>query len=238
MNEILKSARNVLGIVRQRMSAIGVALSFGKDSMATLDLCAEIFPRVEAFYLFRVSGLLTVQKWADAVKERYDVSVRMYPHFDLSRCYRNALLSPHWKGIEKCPRISMAEIEAHFRAGAKVSMIAYGWRRSDSLSRALIMKACGGLCFKSGRVFPLRTWKRADVLEYLEEKKIPKPEGLGRKEQGGLDFHPEAIRFLKENCPEDYRRWLTSFPFSDMQLLPQKEKGAPERGRKEPLEHP
>lgn len=218
--EALSSSRNLLHLVRIQTNAIGVGVSFGKDSLATLELCCAIFPRVEGYYLFRVRGLSIVDEWSEAVRRRFGVTVRMYPHFDLSRCYRNAVLQPHWKGLDKAPRIDMAGIERAFRADANVEWLALGWRRNDSFSRALIMKSCAGYDHKARRVFPLRAWRRQDVLAFLESRRIPLPPGLGRKEQGGLDFHPAALETLKQNRPDDWAKWLRDFPLSGMQLLP------------------
>lgn len=215
MSALLTSSRNLLGLVRQETDAIGVAVSFGKDSLATLDLCCALFPRVEGYYLFRVRDLRIVDEWAEDVRLRFGVTVRPYPHFDLSRCYRHGVLAPHW--ATKTPAVSMAEIEATFRADASVEWIAYGWRRNDSLSRALIMRRSRGIDFDAHRVFPLRAWRRVDVLAHLASRNIPLPDGLGRKEQGGLDFHPAALAYLREHYPDDYARWLRDFPFSVVQ---------------------
>lgn len=212
------SSRNLLSMVRQVTDSIGVAVSFGKDSLATLDLCCSIFPRVEAYYLFRVRGLSLVDDWAASVKARHGVVVRMYPHFDLARCYRNAVLQPHWDGLNKTPNVGMDGIEAGFRADANVDWLAYGWRRNDSMSRALIMRKCAGYDAQRRRVFPLRAWRRAEVYEYLDRRGIPRPPTLGRKEQGGLDFHPDALGALAAERPDDYAKWLRDFPFSGMQV--------------------
>jgi hypothetical protein len=138
----------------------------------------------------------------------------MYPHFDLSRIYRNAVLQPHWRGLEAAPSIKMPDIEAQFRHDANVSWIAYGWRRNDSFSRALIMKKCAGFDPGTRRVFPLRSWRRVDVYNYLDSRGIERPPALGRKEQGGLDFHPQALAALSA---EDWAAWQRDFPFAEMQ---------------------
>ena len=218
LQEQLASAHNLLGIIRSQIDAIGVAVSFGKDSLATLDLCCHIFPRVEGYYLYRVAGMRIVEEWRAMVRKRWGVNVRPYPHFDLSRCYRHAVLRPHFKDFAKTPKIGMADIEQAFRQESGVDWIAYGWRRNDSFSRALIMKKCAGLDAASRRVFPLRSFSRAMVLAFLALRKIPLPEGLGRKEQGGLDFHPAALRYLRKHYPDDWDRWQQDFPFSGLQL--------------------
>lgn len=216
MKPHIRSALNLLRAVREETDAIGVGVSFGKDSYATLNLCCSVFSRVEGYYLFRVRGMRIVEEWRRYVYWRWKVNVLTYPHFDLCRCYRNGVLSPHWDA--KCPRIKLTDIEAKFRADANVEWLALGWRRNDSFSRAIILKQNAGLDTKSKRVFPLRSWRRHDVYNYLAANKIPLPPGLGRKDQGGLDFNAGALEYLKTNYPDDYRRWLRDFPFSEVQL--------------------
>ncbi len=228
MDSVVASSLNLLRLIRQETDAIGVAVSFGKDSICTLDLCCRVFPRVEGFYLFRVRAMDIVEQWRRAAHDRWGVVVRMYPHFDLSRCYRHAVLQPHWRGLDKAPSVKMRDIETKFRADARVDWIAMGWRRSDSFSRCLIMKRCGGYDPAARRVFPLRAWRRADVYNYLASRSIPLPDQFGRKEQAGLDFHPGALSALREDHPADYARWVRDFPFSPTQLLaPEEAEGAP-----------
>jgi phosphoadenosine phosphosulfate reductase len=127
-------------------------------------------------------------------------------------------MQPHWKGLDTTAKINMTDIEARFRINSGVDYIAYGWRRSDSMSRAMIMKKCAGLDNKARRVFPLRAWKRSDVYAYLDMRGIMLPPGLGRKEQGGLDFNPGALAWLRENYPDDWEKWRREFPFSEAQI--------------------
>jgi len=218
MNTCERSAMNLLGIVRECTDTIGVAISFGKDSLATLDLCCRIFPNVHGYYLFRVRDMRIVSEWTHAVEARYNIKVNAYPHFDLVRCYVHAVLQPHWPGLENTPRISMSDIENIFRRDTDVDWIAYGWRRNDSFSRALIMKQSRGLDWDFRRVFPLRAFRRKEVYAYLDQHHIQRPPTLGRKEQGGLDFVPTALQWLKNHYPDDWQRWLVDFPFSEAQI--------------------
>ena len=155
MKSQVASALNLLACVREETDAIGVAVSFGKDSFATLDLCCRVFARIEGYYLFRVRDMRIVEDWRQDVLRRWRVNVRMYPHFDLCRCYRHGVLSPHYDKGLKCPKIKLPDIESQFRADANVAWLAMGWRRNDSFNRALIMKQCRGFDPKAQRVFPL-----------------------------------------------------------------------------------
>ena len=228
MKPHIKSSINLLRIVRDHTDAIGVAVSFGKDSFATLDLCCKIFKRVEGYYLFRVREMQIVDEWKNETFERWGVNVRMYPHFDLSRCYKHGVFNPHWRGYDKTPKIKMSEIEECFRKDADINWLAMGWRRNDSFSRALIMKQNAGCDFNTKRVFPIRSWTRQNVYDYLKSHEIPLPNGLGRKDQGGLDFHPDALKYLKEYYPDDYAKWLRDFPFSEIQMMEPQHQKVPE----------
>jgi len=68
---------------------------------------------------------------------------------------------------------------------------------------------------KKPRVYPLRLWRRRDVFAYLSQRQIPIPPSFGRSEQGGVDFHPETLRYLREKKPRDYRRFLEVFPYAE-----------------------
>jgi 3'-phosphoadenosine 5'-phosphosulfate sulfotransferase (PAPS reductase)/FAD synthetase len=218
MKPHIASALNLLKAVREETNAIGVAVSFGKDSFATLDLCCNVFDRVEGYYLFRVRNMQIVDEWSADVFRRWRVNIKMYPHFDLCRCYRHGVLSPHWKDGAKCPKVKLPDIEAKFRQDVDVEWLAMGWRRNDSFSRALIMKQNGGFDSNTKRVFPIKSWRRQDVYDYLDSRGIPLPPGFGRKDQGGLDFHAGALEHLRKNYPADYCAWIRDFPFSEMQL--------------------
>ena len=65
MQPHIASAVNVLSLVRQQTNAIGVAVSYGKDSLAALDLCCRLFARVEAYYLYRVADMDIVAEWRE-----------------------------------------------------------------------------------------------------------------------------------------------------------------------------
>lgn len=216
---ILQSAINLLQTIRQETNAIGVAFSCGKDSFAVMDLCCQVFDRIEAFYLYRVPDLQVIRRLCGVVENRYGVNVRHYPHFDLTRCFRYAVLQPHWSLLDHTPSLSMKDVESAFRQDAAVNWIAYGWRRNDSRSRALILKSNHGRDAKAKRIFPLRTWRRRDVLCYLSQRRIPIPPGFGRTEQGGVDFHPETLRYLKRYWPDDYVKIMEMFPYAESQII-------------------
>lgn len=214
----LDTGRELLTRVRERTDAIGLAFSAGKDSFATLDLVAQAgFKRVEAYYLYRVDGLEAIERWLRWAEKRYGIKVRRYPHFELVKVFRHALLMPHYGDLGRVPKVTMADIDHYFRLDAEVDWIAYGWRGSDSYSRLMIMKQTGGFDTVAKRVFPLRDWKRGDVLNYLTLRGVPRPPTFGRVEQGGVDLHPIAFEYLRRN-PNDWKKLTEVFPFAEAHL--------------------
>jgi 3'-phosphoadenosine 5'-phosphosulfate sulfotransferase (PAPS reductase)/FAD synthetase len=213
----LAAAVNLLRVVRAQTDCLGIAFSGGKDSHVVVDLAADIFPRLVGYYLYRVADLEVIARLCRVAERRWRMRVIHYPHFDLTRCYRHAVLQPHWPETAQMPTVGWLDIEARFRAETGSSWIAYGWRRSDSLSRALILTANRGLDWQTCRVFPVARWSRRDVLAYLRARHIPRPPTFGRAEQGGVDFHADTIRWLDRYYPADAAKLRRDFPHVEIQ---------------------
>lgn len=218
----IASAREVLSIIRSQSDRVGVAFSAGKDSHCVLDLARQIFPEpdaVEAFYLWRVPELEVIRRLLARVERRYRIKVHTLPHFDLYRCFRHAVLQPHWSGLDRVQRVDMTDIETRFRADSGVDWILYGWRRNDSRSRALIISQTARIDWKARRAYPIGHWRRQDVLNYLRQNRITRPPTFGRREQGGVDFHPATLNYLRERFPTDYAKLLEMFPYAEAYRL-------------------
>lgn len=215
----VEAAENILKIIRGHTDHLGLAFSAGKDSHVVADLASKIFPQVTGFYLFRIEGLKVIERLCLRAKRLWNMDVIHYPHFDLSRCYGNAILQPHWTALDEVPVIKFKDVEMRFRSETGIEWIAYGWRRSDSLSRALILVHNGGIDWENKRVYPIARWSRQDVLSYLRMKKIPRPPTFGRAEQGGVDFHPLAMAWIKENYPDDFEKIRKDFPYVEAQII-------------------
>jgi len=218
---LVRAAENVLRIIRDETSEIVVACSFGKDSLATVDLCSRVFDRLHVFYLYRLPGIRLIERYRRLIKRRYKniVQIMMLPHFDLSRIFRYAVLMPHWRGLEDTPALTFREVEDYVRLKTGVEWVAYGWRRNESIHRAVILKHPDGIDFNNFRVFPIWRWTAKDVYAYLHRIGIPPPPTFGRRDQSGFDFHPAALKYLRDNEPDTWRRWLECFPFSPVMLV-------------------
>jgi len=210
----LQSAISILKFVKGYTNIVGIGYSGGKDSMVVLDLAYEFGFKIKAFHLYKVPDLKAMREMIERAKRRYGIEFYFYPWLTLSSMIKHSKLQPYWAVNFDIPNVNMADIENRFRAeNPEISWILYGWRASDSFSRALIMKQTHGIDRKTFRAFPIWRWSRKDVLSYLKTKKIPLPEMWGRKEQGGIDLHPEVFKILKEKYPDDYEKYLKIFPY-------------------------
>ena len=210
---LIRTARNILSIIRQRTDKIGVAFSGGKDSLACMQLASEIFKAVRPYILVRTRGLQCTRWLCAPAERRWGVRVAEILHHDLSTRYCHAVLQPHWSALDALPRVGWREIEVAVRAKLDVDWLVYGWRRTDSLTRAIILSNNQGIDWIASRVFPLARWGRKDVLAFLRVHKIIRPPTFGRAEQGGLTFEPAALAWIKRYFPEDMKKIRKEYPY-------------------------
>jgi len=214
----LAAARGVLKWLKGQTCCVGLAFSGGKDSLCSLDLLIKEGFKVVPYYLYRVAGLEITNRLCALAEVRYGVEVVRLSHFDLAHRYRNAVLQPHWVELDGVvPALNMRAIDDYMRSTYDLEWLVYGWRRSDSLSRGLTLASNHGMDPAGGRVFPLARWNRQDVLAYLKLVGIPQPPSFGLNEQGGVDFRPVALAYLKERFPNDYAKIKECFPFVETQ---------------------
>jgi len=210
----LANAKTLLKYVRGQTSCIGVAYSGGKDSLVCMDLCCKIFDRVEAFHAVRIFDMKIVEDLKRFVLKRWKVDLKIYPWFLGTKELRARTLMPDLAILKKVPRLDQKEIENRLKFETNVEWMVWGWRASDSITRAIGLSHCGGIDVKFKRVFPLRRWNRDDIYSYLRLNNIPYPFQLGGAEQAGIDLHPRSIAFLKNYYPTDYEKFLEVYPYA------------------------
>jgi sulfate adenylyltransferase subunit 2 len=74
---------------------------------------------------------------------------------------------------------------------------------------------------KTKKCYPLSTYKNADVLRYIEERHLIKPETYGGERQSSgtdiTDIH--YLLYLRERFPDDLRRLLDMYPMAERTLF-------------------
>lgn len=197
-------------------SSVLVAISGGKDSLVTLDLCCQTFDRVEAFYMYLVPGIEVIERPMLAVARRLGVRVHMVPHWDLARLQKNAIFRMHSVTARDIETKKLGDIEYDLRVKTGIRWIAYGYRAADSIARRLMCRTVKGFDLNSQRIYPIWEWGVRDVLAYLRVKRIPVPMRMGTdgtRGMSGFSLSREPILWLYHNAPDDYERVLERFPF-------------------------
>jgi len=210
---------------------IAAALSGGKDSIATLDLCIQYFGQknVHPFYLYWIKDLECENAILNKIQHFYKdmPQIVKIPHYGLAEFLRNCTgrsLTPSI--IERLGPKSMwtakkTEKVARMKTGAK--WIAGGHRISDSLHRRGMLHQCSGF-WQYGektrepiyRVYPIYKWSSHNVFSYLKERHLPTPDMFGNNynKASGIELtNPVFISHLQRHYPNDYARVKHLFPF-------------------------
>lgn len=199
----------------QAAPALMVGFSGGKDSIATLDVALQVFPRVEAFFMHLVPGLRCEEEMLSRIMRKYPrVKLHRLPHWDLSGYMRENVFGCNPRAVETA-KLDQAKLEDHLRRLTGIDWFAYGERAADGLVRNAKLKKIKGLAVKQRRVYPLWTWKERDVVGYLHAHKLPVPRKLGgRKVSGAVAIHPQVLSWLKREYPDDFAKVLQHFPLA------------------------
>lgn len=203
-------------------SAVIVALSGGKDSLVTLDLCVKKFGagRVKAFHMYLVKGLECVEQGLRRCESRYKIEVTFVPHWMLGLAYKNATYMPHRRRADGWRDTKLGDIEMMVRAQLGPHWIAYGHRMNDSIERVGMLSKNGGVERSSLRVYPLRSWNEAAVVSYLRAKKIQLPPKLTvlKRSMTGVSFQEDVLIAIREQFPEDFEKIVEKFPYLPAKL--------------------
>lgn len=215
-----ESTRAVLARIPARK--VLVAVSGGKDSLCTLDVCVRHFGRenVTGFLMELVKGLEVEWQHARRLEKRYGIKIHGVPHWTLSHYLRENAYRPYVTGSENIKALKQPDVEAFVRKELGAEWIAWGNRAADSVVRNAYLKRIYGVDEKQRRFYPLWAWKKPDVYGYLHARKLPVP-GItgGRVQMGGVSLDPACLRWLRDHHPKDYRKILDVFPFAEAAII-------------------
>jgi len=204
----LQKAKDLLKSIES--TEVLVAFSGGKDSIVTLDLCCEMFERVEAFYMYIVKDLNFVNSFLDPLAEKYEIKLHRVPHYILCQAYKLGLYTINYSFQESELRLS--DVETYIKAKTGIEWIANGARKADSIERLAMLSNNGGIDRNTHKVYPIAEWKAEDVRSYLRLRNLPLPENQGKK-MSGVDLCPETLCWIQENHPSDFEKIKNIFPF-------------------------
>jgi phosphoadenosine phosphosulfate reductase len=219
---VIRRARDEFGI---REVAVGV--SCGKDSLATLSLCAEHFGRISGYFLYIVPGLSFQERYLSYLESRFQITIHRLPHFMLGEMLRAGTFRFQRQSTESLRRIKPRDIDAHVRKLTGISWLATGEKAIDSVERNAMLRRVQGIDPKRRRLFPLTYWSHSTVYNHLKTRQILLPpeyslsvQSVGTQKArsfGGLQYRDVA--WIEERYPDDFKKIVAMFPLIRGQLL-------------------
>lgn len=125
-----------------------IMLSYGKDSLACLDLAAPIVKaaggRLFALFMYLVKDLRCIAECERGCRARYDYTPLHLPHWMLFHHYQAATLRPFLVQASVAPRVTLPDMERHARKALGTdAFVTYGQRKADSLERRAMLNSFG-----------------------------------------------------------------------------------------------
>ncbi len=186
--------------------------------MVLLDIMAPYFDRIHCVFMYFVKDLKHLEpylKWAESYP---NVILHQYPHWMTAHYIKNKVYTVRSRNKEqvKVKDLKQKHIEEKARERTGCDWIVFGHKKSDSLNRRLMLH---GYKFDSinepgSKVYPLSTWSKAHVKNYLQYKNIISPVEYGGKNSNGLDLNVDVFLYLREHYPSDLEKIFKVFPFS------------------------
>lgn len=217
----IKAALALLKSIRAKgVTEIICGVSGGKDSLATLDLCARVFDRVHGFFLFLIPGLESEEKHLSAAEKRCGIALHRLRHPAMSNYLRFSQLRECRPETEDAIRRNLRwdDIERVMRSRTGAKWFAYGHRIMDSLHRRGMLLTAKGVLEKQQRCYPLWDWSHTDVFSYLRANKIPIPSMFGVKTHKTSGLCPDDVKCLlelRQHYPSDYAKIIAVFPHAE-----------------------
>jgi 3'-phosphoadenosine 5'-phosphosulfate sulfotransferase (PAPS reductase)/FAD synthetase len=207
---IIKEAHEQMAQLAKRHNGAVVAFSGGKDSLVCLDLAVKHFRRVVPVFMFLVPGLRCIDEKLQVVRDRWHLEVLHYPHLLFFRAYENSLYCKKSIRMAKfLKEFGLNEIYKAIMHDTGINLIVNGSKEADSLWRKTKF-------FKfytmENVVYPLKKWRKNDVLAYLQMEKIPIPASSGAASTG-VDLSTPSLLWLHDAYPDDFGRMEWYFPF-------------------------
>lgn len=195
--------------------AVIVAVSGGKDSVVTLDLCAQHFKHIEAFFMYYVKGLSFQERWLNYAEAKYGIKIMRLPHFEVSEWIH---FGSFRQQQPETPVIKIQDIYAYVRQETGLHWIAAGERISDSIWRRAMIKQSGLIDHNRGRLYPIGGWSKAQIISYIKAHRLRVSEESQTLGFSFRSFMPHDLLKIRTAYPEDYAKIVAQFPFVDANI--------------------
>jgi len=217
-----KATEIICKVASQTDRAILFHSASGKDSIALLELMYPHFREIVCAFMYTVPRLEHTARYIEWAQRRYsNVRFVQMPHYGVYSYIRTGYLGCKCNPKQKLYNLGQLTDITRERSG--IDWAFYGFKKSDSLNRRLMLQTYTDEAIneQTKKVYPLSKYKNADVLRFIDERGLIKPESYGGKAQSsGCDVNDlNYLLYLREEYPGDLRKVLEMFPLAERKLF-------------------
>jgi hypothetical protein len=221
----LPSGVEVVDAVRKQQKDALLSFSLGKDSIATWLSIHGKFRRIVPYYLYTIPGLSFIEAALRYYEQKFDTRIYRYPHPSFYKqldggMFQHPVILPVIEAAGLSAG-SYSDINAWCCDDARIdhdTYVATGVRAADSPVRRVAFTTHGVISHNKRIFYPVWDWTKQDVLDSLTLNRVALPVDykiFGRSLDG---FDLRFLLPIKQHYPDDYKRILDWFPFSDMEI--------------------
>lgn len=194
----------------------------GKDSIALLELMSPNFREIVCAFMYTVPGLEHIARYIDWAQRRYpNAKFVQMPHYGVYTYIREGYLG--CKRNPKQKKYNLTALTDITRERTGIEWAFFGFKQTDSLQRLLTLRQyeLEAINAETKKVYPLSQYKNSDVLRFIEERGLIRPEHYGGHAQSsGCDVNDlDYLLYLRKEWPGDLRKVLETYPLAERKLF-------------------
>ena len=210
----MDSVLSTIAEVREQTASAIVFISFGKDSLAMLDLLYPRFDRLVCVFMWSlVPDLEHISRYLRYCKKRYPRCEWVQTeHWNMTYIRRSGMYCQPEPDIKLK---KLADIIAEVRKATGIEWVFLGMKKADGLNRRLMLMGFEPSHYTNNHLaYPLAEMTDKEVIHYMRTAKLPSPVIYGKGKNNGIGFNRDCFLWLKRNCPQDLERILSVFPLA------------------------
>ena len=220
--------KEAINVIRKIAAITDKAVLFhsatGKDSIALLHLMHQYFKEILCVFMYAVKDLEHVNKYIGWAQRRYpNVRFIQIPHMAVYSEVRTGFLGCQQNPNQKL--YSLSDLTDIVRVRYDIEWAFFGFKMSDSFKRRLMLRNytpdkgdydLQAINYKSKKAYPLSVYKNGDVLRYIEDNGLIRPESYGAGQSCGCDpSNVEYLLWLEKNSPRDLQKVYAAYPLAE-----------------------
>ena len=208
-----KALNIIQTVAKQANSVVLFHSASGKDSIALLDLLYPHFNRIVCVYMYVVPNLDHINRYIAYAQRKYPkAEFIQVPHYGLFSYYKTGYMGCNQRNIRK---YNLSELTDLIRAKYGIEWVCFGFKQSDGMNRRVMLRTYeqNAINTSTHKFFPLSEYKNGDVMRYIEQNNLIKPEKYGSTQSSGTNISDIGyLTYLRNNYPQDLKKIIAEFP--------------------------